>query len=623
MSDHEWNNKLSLSNKVVEQAEEQIAHQVEHITEQAIESGELLVDSGIPEWQHLQHEAEEKLHDEAESKCAEAESKCDGVETALDEARSIPADIATTLDEVRYIPSEAENVFDKLESAHKEMESAHKELESAHTELESEYEEKKSVFDETKSELAKEIHHAEQLASEVFERAEQPVDEAKEQLKTATIDSEVTKAKAFLAQAESHTAGSLAAAIASLIDKHGARSVSTSNLENGTHQGAATSVSPEDDASQNYAVEASSLEHSASNSVNSSDKPESAMSSSAEPENSKQQQAPSEVLPASAHSSNSASTWRTAWHTLSGDYQDRNGWLVRTVLTLLAVVLIAVLAHQNSQSLQAERALLKQIQLQGAHITQLDSIAITNQLYLKQVEQQGLDDLVKIVEITGILNVVASSQIGVSFIADFNVTVGHILQDLNAALKRGIEINMASVAAVRILGLIARVAHFIAPYLMMLCVVLWSIYALLVIAREKQWLTHRALVNLHMTARHISMVFVFVHLLLPYSLHFSSLLAHEMSTEIHHGASDKLTNVHGIFSNLSQQKALKERAESSIHHLKGMDAKHVHKQTENLFAYLLWRMVLTLFNLVLMPLAILTALFFLARALLPRPAKAA
>ena len=291
---------------------------------------------------------------------------------------------------------------------------------------------------------------------------------------------------------------------------------------------------------------------------------------------------------------------------------------LRSLAVIVSIVVIAYLTHNNAQALRTERALLTQIQAHGADVTALETIAVTNQMYLRQIEQQGLDDLLIIVEISSLLNVVASSQVGVSVIADFHVTVGHLLKDLNRALQRAVEINLAAVAAARILGIGARVGHFVAPYLMLLCLGLWSTYALLVIAKSNKWLSRQVLNYLAKIAVCTTVLLVFVHLLLPYSLYFSSLLSQQMHADTQRAASEKLAHAQHAVRHLSHHDSLSARAKSSISHLQTTAVKGVHQQTENIFAYLLWRIALGLCNLVLLPLAILVALLWLMRAVLPR-----
>ena len=91
-----------------------------------------------------------------------------------------------------------------------------------------------------------------------------------------------------------------------------------------------------------------------------------------------------------------------------------------------------------------------------------------------------------------------------------------------------------------------------------------------------------------------------------------------MHADTQRAASEKLAHAQHAVRHLSHHDSLSARAKSSISHLQTTAVKGVHQQTENIFAYLLWRIALGLCNLVLLPLAILVALLWLMRAVLPR-----
>ena len=295
----------------------------------------------------------------------------------------------------------------------------------------------------------------------------------------------------------------------------------------------------------------------------------------------------------------------------------------RIGLVVAAILAVASLAYWHFHSVAAEQKVLSQIKHLGvrAGFAESGSLAIANQVYLKQLEHQGEADLVKLIEITTALNVVQSSEIGVSFIADFNVKVGQVLHDLNAAFKRAIEVNLLSIMALKVIALAAQVAHLLAPYLFWSSMVLWAAYALLAIAREKKVLPQRVLVNVRMSARHLTMLFVIAHLLLPYSLHFSGVISEHLNHTVRGTHQNNLAVSHQLIVSSTKDSHLKSQAESSIHHLKSLSKKQVHSHTQNMLSYVMWLTVQTFFNLVLMPSVLLISFYFMARNLMPRPEK--
>lgn len=237
----------------------------------------------------------------------------------------------------------------------------------------------------------------------------------------------------------------------------------------------------------------------------------------------------------------------------------------RIGLVVAAILAVTSLAYWHFHSVAAEQKVLSQIKHLGvrAGFAEPSSLAIANQVYLKQLEHQGEADLVKLIEITTALNVVQSSEIGVSFIADFNVKVGQVLHDLNVAFKRAIEVNLLSVMALKVIA----------------------------------------------------------HLLLPYSLHFSGVISEHLNHTARGTHHNNLAVSHQLIVSSTKDSHLKSQAESSIHHLKSLSKKQVHSHTQNMLSYVMWLTVQTFFNLVLMPCVLLLSFYFMARNLMPRPEK--
>ncbi len=287
---------------------------------------------------------------------------------------------------------------------------------------------------------------------------------------------------------------------------------------------------------------------------------------------------------------------------------------IKLMLVTVSLLVGLVLSLHFHTELSKEGKLLASIQHHNAQINQADSLVVTNQLYLQQTKLQGMDDLIKLLEMVAILDVMKSSQIGVSFIADFNVTVGQVLAELNRSIKIAIEVNLASVAAVEIIGLVAQVSHLLAPFLLPVVLVLWLVFFVFWFTRQRKLVPQHVALVTRLLAKRATLIFVTFHLLLPYSIHFSAHISQVINAQTQQHNSQRLSNIHSVITALPNDHELKNRAKSSIHHLSSVSAKQMHKKTENLFAYLIWRLVLTLFDVVLMPAAILYALYRSVRA---------
>lgn len=283
------------------------------------------------------------------------------------------------------------------------------------------------------------------------------------------------------------------------------------------------------------------------------------------------------------------------------------------VVSLLTVLSLSSL-WMNEERQQLERLNSKLIQM-GEQDFDVLSLVASNQQYLAQMEEKALEELLILAEIAVVLDVVESSQIGVSFIADFNVTVGHTISRLNAAVKKAIEINLTSTAAIGLIQVIARTSEFIAPILLKISLWVWLGYLLLIWANEHTPIPEKVLRRLRTLAKEVLMLFLLLHFVLPYSIHFSSATSHYLRTQTQIDNGNQLRNIHGDLVAKVPDNKLKEKASASIDHLKNLSVKTLHRKTENVFKYLINVWILTLFDLVIMPVVILFGLYQLLRKL--------
>ncbi|TDF41458.1 hypothetical protein EYS14_00950 [Alteromonadaceae bacterium M269] len=294
-------------------------------------------------------------------------------------------------------------------------------------------------------------------------------------------------------------------------------------------------------------------------------------------------------------------------------------------LGLVIVILALVFTHLSADKRQQETKAFDELYHSLFHHTppSFDSstIATENHNYLKQAEREAIDDLLKISEVSAALDVVSSSQVGISFIAEFNVTLGHALNELNRGVKRAMEVNMLSAAAIKVIGIIARAGEHTHQILISLCLWSWLFYFVLDIASEHVKVPASVVRQVRVLSGRVLILFVTFYLLLPYSIHFSALVSQQLHAKIKEDNRTKLDNLHSSLVIADDKKdsskdSFKAKAKSSINHLSKTQAKGIHKKVQSLFSYLLISLTITLFDLVIMPIVILYGLYRICRQVL-------
>ena len=234
-----------------------------------------------------------------------------------------------------------------------------------------------------------------------------------------------------------------------------------------------------------------------------------------------------------------------------------------------------------------------------------DQIYQQNQQYLAQLKHDAQQDFSRLAALTGLLDVAQSSQIGLSFFAEFNVDVGNALAAFTRLVERGAEIAMASTTAIVLLGLLSDMAEAIAPLALqaaLVAAIAW--YALRVFhGTEHHQQLARQLTGLTF------FIYLLLHMALPYSLHLSAGISQQITAEFRQNNSHSLQQIHLHIMGDNNKQDLKEKAEKSVDKLKKMSSVHINQKVEALSSYVIKNLALTLFDLLLMPALLLLLLF--------------
>lgn len=288
---------------------------------------------------------------------------------------------------------------------------------------------------------------------------------------------------------------------------------------------------------------------------------------------------------------------------------------IEHALAFLVVLLAIILLYSANPWVERERHIseiaLSQLDqhMSGAHIF---ATSYNNQHYLKESGKQAMDDILLLTELTVVLDVVASSQIGVSFIADFNVTVGQGLNDFNQLVKKALMVNLASVAATELIAIILKLSDWLAPMLLKITLFIWLFYFFLCLVNPSAGVPRVVLFRSRLIARELSILFLVFHLLLPYSVHGAAFISKNLKTDVIDD-SNHLSAIHRTLVPKRSAHKLKHRATASIDHLKKISPRQLKDKNQSLLVYTLRATVRSFFNLIVMPLGILFGLLQIAK----------
>lgn len=303
--------------------------------------------------------------------------------------------------------------------------------------------------------------------------------------------------------------------------------------------------------------------------------------------------------------------WHTLFHAVDKLNSSDSRWIrIARICFLLTVLAISLsLPACQTEEKKALALLYLQKDTMSAQSKTMSTLTHQNMLYLLHSEQTAMDEILTVTEINMVLDVVASSQIGVSFIADFNVTVGQALHRLSIVLERAEVALLISVAAISALQWLTYIAETYAFYLLGLGLAIRVAYHILCWLNQTITLPTALIVNTKHLSYDVLMVFVALHLVLPYSIHMGAAVDKKLTQHFIENKRTQLTNIHDSFVGNESGEALKKKASNSISKLKSMPVKDIRKSHQSITAYLLSRLLMNVFNLFLLPLGIFYLLY--------------
>lgn len=259
-----------------------------------------------------------------------------------------------------------------------------------------------------------------------------------------------------------------------------------------------------------------------------------------------------------------------------------------TIAKLSLLIIFALLLHFKHLNFIAEKLNMAALHQQ-------------NQTYLDSARALATTDILHLSELLAVTEVARSSDVGVSFFASFNVDVGNILFSFSSLLEQGIDVLLASLSAIEFLALLDSFASWSSPFLFKVVI----ISAVAFYTSKLLLVPKKALTKTHSFYKLSASIFLFAYIALPYSIHLSSFVSHELTQNKRQDISTSLKNTHGELVISKKGNDLKDNAEASLHHLKKMPRKHITHKVSNLSTHIFTSISLNIFDLLVMPLLLL------------------
>lgn len=240
-------------------------------------------------------------------------------------------------------------------------------------------------------------------------------------------------------------------------------------------------------------------------------------------------------------------------------------------------------------------------------LLQQDALHHSNTEYLTKLEGQLGKELGYLLTLQTLVDVAASSQIGVSFILDINVEVGRILSQLSDLLEKGNEAVLLSIAGIGLLQAILALSEFLSPWFLhefLICLTVWCGLA---------WFDRSVLNNelSHKLLRCLFSLFLMSHMIIPYSVHLSEGLSHKVDNYFSAKPSyEYFSHMSNELSGATHKGDLKDHAKSSIQFLHKASATKLHQKAQRGSYVVMQFIVKMLLTLVVIPFTLLFGLYF-------------
>jgi hypothetical protein len=245
-----------------------------------------------------------------------------------------------------------------------------------------------------------------------------------------------------------------------------------------------------------------------------------------------------------------------------------------------------------------------------------DTLVKSNLKYLENIRNSGVDDMLLTAELSSLLSVVESSNIGISFIADMQVTVGQVLYPLTSIIEKVGLVSLASSTIAYSTSVLLTISEGSVYYLYILSISSLMVYFI----AKSMWPNKsptRFISFLKNVAYFFTVVLLFLHIILPYSIHSASLIDKAILCDIREQSSMQIKNIHSeLIKSGTKQHNLKASAKDTVHSLSKIKHNVVDKVESTVYSLITKIAVLIIQGMVLPFIFILLGYKLLRRVLL-------
>lgn len=168
-------------------------------------------------------------------------------------------------------------------------------------------------------------------------------------------------------------------------------------------------------------------------------------------------------------------------------------------------------------------------------------IEVDNIGYLTDARDAAANDFLILSEIFAVLEVIASADVGFDFFVSASVQVGQALAGLSTAIENALLVSAAAAASAEALLAISSIAQFLSQPL--LCVALALLAAYFILSAFHR--VHTVSRTVRSMTEIVSVLFLVVHLIVPYSIHLSGWIATNAVASLHEESRSRLQSLHG------------------------------------------------------------------------------
>ncbi|MFC1748925.1 hypothetical protein ACFL2V_08960 [Pseudomonadota bacterium] len=240
---------------------------------------------------------------------------------------------------------------------------------------------------------------------------------------------------------------------------------------------------------------------------------------------------------------------------------------------------------------------------------QQNNIVKVNVDYLAQSQKDAEHHFVLLAELEAFLAVLQSSQVGISFIANMEVSIGHALEPLSKLVADAAGVTLLATISTEVLMLLLSIAELVSPWLFSLFLAGIVFYG---IVRQLNLHIDRANYLSITMIEIVGMLFIVFHLLVPYSIYGAAQTAHYLSSHAKQENWQTLNNMHEDITQNKHKAGLKARAENAIHSFEKATVDISHK-VESMARYYTTQLTLVVIEHIVLPIVLLLMMGLIAR----------